>query len=107
MHLSAPGESYRAYRFPWSATPAHAPALAAAAGSGASTVAYASWNGATAVTGWRVFAGPSPKSLAAVGQFSRAGFETEMTVGTTQPYIAVQALGAEGQVLGSSVAVKR
>jgi len=107
MHLPPGGSSYRAYRMPWSATPAHAPSLAAAAGTGASTVVYASWNGATAVTGWRVFAGRSPQALTAVGQFPRAGFETEMTVPGTLHYVAVQALGSAGQVLGSSRAVLR
>jgi hypothetical protein len=111
MHLPPGGSSYRAYRMPWSATPAHAPTLAAAGGAGtginASTVVYASWNGATAVTGWRVFAGRSPKALTAVGQFPRAGFETEMTVPGTLHYLAVQALGSAGQVLGSSGAVLR
>jgi hypothetical protein len=110
MHLPPGGSSYRAYRIPWSATPAHAPSVVAAgAGTGisASTVVYASWNGATGVTGWRVFAGRSPKALTAVGQFPRAGFETEMTVPGTLHYIAVQALGPAGQVLGSSRAVLR
>jgi len=107
MHLPSGESSYRAYRMPWSATPAHAPTLAASAGAGASTVVYASWNGATAVTGWRVFAGRSPKALSAVGQFPRAGFETEMTVPGTLHYLAVQALGSAGQVLGSSSAVLR
>jgi hypothetical protein len=110
MHLPPGSSSYRAYRMPWSATPAHAPTLATAgagAGTSASTVVYASWNGATAVTGWRVFAGRSPKALTAVGQFPRAGFETEMTVPGTLHYLAVQALGAAGQVLGSSRAVLR
>ncbi len=107
MHLPPGGSSYRAYRMPWSATPAHAPILAASPGAGASTVVYASWNGATAVTGWRVFAGRSPQALTAVGQFPRAGFETEMTVPGTLHYLAVQALGSTGQVLGSSRAVLR
>jgi hypothetical protein len=107
MHLPSGESSYRAYRMPWSATPAHAPVLAAAAGAGATTVTYASWNGATAVTGWRVFAGRSPKALTAVGQFPRTGFETEMTVPGTLHYLAVQALGVEGKVLGSSRAVER
>jgi Arylsulfotransferase (ASST) len=107
MHLPPGGSSYRAYRMPWSATPAHAPTLAAAAGTGASTVVYASWNGATGVAGWRVFTGRSPKALTAVGQFPRAGFETEMTVPGTLHYVAVQALGSAGQVLGSSRAVLR
>jgi Arylsulfotransferase (ASST) len=107
MHLPPGESSYRAYRMPWSATPAHAPTLAASAGAGASTVLYASWNGATAIAGWRVFAGRSPKALNPVGQFPRAGFETEMTVPGTLHYLAVQALGSAGQVLGSSGAVLR
>ena len=52
-------------------------------------------------------AGRSPKALSAVGQFPRAGFETEMTVPGTLHYLAVQALGSAGQVLGSSSAVLR
>lgn len=107
MQLPTRDSSYRAYRFPWSATPAHAPSVAASAGKAGTTVLYASWNGATAVTGWRVFAGRSPTALAAVGQFLRGGFETEMTLDTTLHYLAVQALGPEDQVLGSSDAVKR
>ncbi|MGH2903857.1 MAG: arylsulfotransferase family protein, partial [Solirubrobacteraceae bacterium] len=107
MHLPPGASSYRAYRMPWSATPAHTPSVVAASGAGASTVVYASWNGATGVTGWRVFAGRSPTALTAVGQFPRTGFETEMTVPGTLHYIAVQALGSEGQVLGSSQAVLR
>jgi hypothetical protein len=107
MHLPPGGSSYRAYRMPWSATPAHAPSLAASAGADASTVVYASWNGATAVTGWRVFAGRSPNVLSAVGEFPRTGFETEMTVPGTLHYLAVQALGSAGQVLGSSRAALR
>jgi hypothetical protein len=107
MQLPARASSYRAYRFPWSAIPAHAPSIAASAGASGTMVLYASWNGATAVTGWRVFAGRSPTALAAVGQFLRDGFETEMTLPTTLHYLAVQALGPEGQVLGSSDAVRR
>ncbi len=107
MHLPPGGSSYRAYRMPWSATPSHVPSVVASPGAGATTVVYSSWNGATGVTGWRVFAGRSPKSLTAVGQFPRAGFETEMTVPGTLHYLALQALGAEGHVLGSSEAVKR
>jgi Arylsulfotransferase (ASST) len=107
MHLPPGGSSYRAYRSPWTATPAHAPTLVAAPGAGASTVVYASWNGATGVTGWRVFAGRSPRALTVVGQFPRVGFETEMTVSGTLHYLAVQALGPAGQVLGSSRAVLR
>jgi hypothetical protein len=107
LHMPAHEGSYRAYRIPWSATPAHVPSVVASAGARGTTIVYASWNGATAVTGWRVFAGRSPQALSAVGEFPRAGFETEMTVPGTLHYLAVQALGPEGQVLGASRAVKR
>ena len=62
----APGvASYRAYRFPWVATPATAPAIAASVASGAATTQIAaSWNGATGVVSWQVLAGPSPRARA-------------------------------------------
>jgi hypothetical protein len=107
MRLPRYDGSYRAYRMPWSATPAHVPSVVASAGTGASTVVYASWNGATGIAGWRVFAGRSPQALSAVGQFPSAGFETEMIVPGTLHYLAVQALGSAGQVLGSSRAALR
>jgi hypothetical protein len=107
MRLPRYDGSYRAYRMPWSATPAHVPSVVASAGTGASTVVYASWNGATGIAGWRVFAGRSPQALSAVGQFPSAGFETEMIVPGTLHYLALQALGSAGQVLGSSRAVLR
>ena len=49
--------SYRAYRFPWTASPATKPTAAAANhGNGQMTV-YASWNGATQVASWQLNAG--------------------------------------------------
>ena len=49
-------ESYRAFRLPWTGTPAHAPSLALA-GEGRALTAYASWNGATDVATWQLLAG--------------------------------------------------
>jgi hypothetical protein len=106
MHLPEHEGSYRAYRMPWSATPAHAPTVVASAGAGGTTVLYASWNGATGVASWQVLGGSSAKALAVVGQFPRSGFETEMTVPGARRYVQVQALGPEGSVLGSSGVVK-
>jgi hypothetical protein len=103
-HFPVHDESYRAYRFAWAGTPAHAPAYAfVAGGSGGGTV-YASWNGATAVASWRVLAGASTSGLSAVAIAPRTGFETAIAIpdATAGPYLAVQALGAEGQVLGTS-----
>jgi hypothetical protein len=106
-HFPAHDESYRAFRFEWTGTPAHPPTFAFQAASGGAGTVYASWNGATLVTSWRVLAGASPSSLSTVALAPHSGFETAIAVpaGTAGPYVEVQALGAGGQVLGSSAAV--
>jgi hypothetical protein len=108
-HFPPHDESYRAYRFLWSGKPAHAPALAFVAAAGGAGTAYASWNGATEVAAWRLLVGASASSLSTVAQVPRSGFETAIPVpaGTAGPYAAVQALGAAGQVLGTSASVIR
>jgi hypothetical protein len=105
-HLPAKTESYRTYRFPWSATPTGSPSIAAAAGAHATTNVYASWNGATDIAGWNVLAGPSSAQLATVASAARAGFETSISVAGKPAYVLVQALDAAGNVLGSSHAIK-
>ena len=67
---------------------------------------YASWNGATAVTRWRVLAGASPRALSPVGDAARTGFETAIAAPGRGPYVAVQALDGAGSVIGSSHAIK-
>jgi hypothetical protein len=99
------GESYRAYRFPWVGRPQTAPAVAARLRGGKLT-AYASWNGATEVASWRVSAGATPDALVAAAVEPRSGFETSISVSTAGPYVAVQALNAAGQVLGTSEPAK-
>jgi hypothetical protein len=84
--------SYRAYRSPWSGQPLTPPALAVSASGDGSAHLYASWNGATELTGWRVLAGPRPDALAAVGSAKRTGFETQIVVHSGEPYVAVQAV---------------
>jgi hypothetical protein len=106
-HLPAGSESYRDFRFPWTGTPAQPPVFAFEPGAaGAPSTVYASWNGATLVTAWRLLAGAGTASLAPVAQVARGGFETAIPVpaGTAGPDVEVQALGAEGQVLGTSAA---
>jgi hypothetical protein len=103
-HFPAHDESYRAFRFQWTGTPAHPPAFAFVPGAAGPSVAYASWNGATQVASWRLLAGASASALASVAETARSGFETAIALpsGTTGPYLAVQALGAGGEVLGTS-----
>ena len=75
------------------------------AGSGALSVA-ASWNGATQVASWKVLAGASATALAPVLTAPKSGFETTIKASTAGPYVAVQALDASGNVLGTSATVK-
>jgi hypothetical protein len=107
MTLAQNVASYRAYRFPWTATPASAPAIAATVASGAAaTQIAASWNGATGVLSWQVLAGASATALAPVGApVASSGFETAITAATNAPDVAVEALGAGGAVLATSAAV--
>jgi hypothetical protein len=106
-HMHGTYQTYRAYRFPWTGTPAEAPAIAVSApsASGAPTV-YASWNGDTRTASWRVLAGPSAQQLEAVSSAARTGFETAIAVPAPEPYVAVQALDGSGAVLGVSQVVK-
>jgi Arylsulfotransferase (ASST) len=104
----AEANSYRAFRFPWSGQPDDAPAMAAEPGSanGELTV-YASWNGATEVAAWQALAGPGPDRLEPLGPAAdRDGFETAITVRTSEPYVGVQARDSSGRVLGVSEAVE-
>jgi len=95
--------SYRAYRFPWIGTPTTLPSVAAST-AGASTNVYVSWNGATKVASWRVFAGASEDALEAVTTAVKQGFETQVTI-PAQPYVQVQALDSAGSALASSSVV--
>jgi hypothetical protein len=99
-------QDFRTYLSPWSAQPTTAPAIAVQAGAGGSGTATveASWNGATAVASWQVLAGTSAESLVPVLTVPRSGFQTTIPVSTAEPDLAVRALSATGQVLGTSAA---
>ncbi|GAA1695489.1 hypothetical protein GCM10009808_10900 [Microbacterium sediminicola] len=103
------GTSYRAYVFPWSATPAESPTAVLSDASSdpedpAPTV-YVSWNGATEVASWRILSGDSDTTASVVTAHRRTGFETALPLpaGTVLgAYTAVQALDAYGDVLGTT-----
>jgi Arylsulfotransferase (ASST) len=92
--------SYRAYRFPWSGTPTTPPAIAYSGGR--TPTVYASWNGATHVSSWRVLAGTTPTKLRPVAAAHRTWFETWIRLPSAQRYVAAQALDSSGHVLGTS-----
>ncbi|HEX5146858.1 MAG TPA: arylsulfotransferase family protein, partial [Conexibacter sp.] len=97
----AGAESYRAYRFPWSARPLTQPAIAASTDAHGRTRVYASWNGATGVARWELLAGPSASALRPVASVARSGFETAASIAGA-PFVAVQARDAHGAVLATS-----
>jgi Arylsulfotransferase (ASST) len=97
---------YRAFRYPWSATPARPPSvLASLNDTGEATIVHASWNGATGVASWRVLAGSSAGALAPRATIAVSGFESSTTLPVKYAYAAVQALDASGHVLGTSKTV--
>ncbi len=107
IRFPVPLQSYRAFRFPWWGQPTTPPSIAVTRTHSRSRV-FASWNGATAVAAWRVLAGPTASAPgASVGTFPKTNFETAMWVRVAQPYFSVQALGTDGQVLGTSPVVPR
>ncbi len=101
-HLPAGYQSYTVLKFPWSGQPADPPAFAARRRARGGLDVYATWNGATQVSSWRVLEGASTAKLAVVAQAPRAGFETVIGAPEAGAYLAVQALGTRGQVLGAS-----
>src|ERR671916_71642 len=100
------GESYRAFRFPWSGYPDDDPTVAVEQGPEDKLKLYASWNGATEVATWEVLAGLRPGRLESVGSVSRDRFETSMLVRTSHSYVAVRAKDRLGQHLGTSAPVR-
>ena len=100
------GETYRAFRLPWSGRPDDAPSLATEAGGEDGVTLYASWNGATEVASWRVLAGSNPDELEVLDTVPRHGFETIIETSIADPYVGVQAEDGSGQGLGPPIAVR-
>ena len=90
------GQSYRVFRFPWHAKPTEPPRFMYQKGK-----AYVSWNGATEVASWRFIAGKDKASATKVATVPRDGFETSAKM-VDRPYIAAQALDAQGKVLATA-----
>jgi hypothetical protein len=83
---------------PWTGFPTDPPDLVVEDGT-----AYVSWNGATEVVAWRFLAGADAASAEPVVTARRTGFETSADV-PDEPYLAVEALDADGQVLATAQA---
>jgi len=70
------------------------------------SVVYASWNGATELSSWTVFADSAPGDLSQAGSPRRTGFETMIAVNSSGPYFSVIANDARVGPLGQSDTVK-
>ena len=104
-HLPPSYENYRAYWSPWVGAPTTPPVIAVRPQThGHGALVYASWNGATQVSAWRVLTGTRTASLQAAATVARSGFETTIPLSAAAPIVEAQALNAEGQVLGTSAA---
>jgi Arylsulfotransferase (ASST) len=108
FHAAFPteGETYRAFRLPWSGQPTDDPAIAAELGTEDQVTIYASWNGATEVNTWQVLAGSDPDQLELLAIAPRQGFETVIKVRTTESYVGLNATNGSGKVLGTTRAFK-
>ena len=100
-------QSYRAYTFPWTGARPVRRSLAVSPSSGEANTVYASWNGATGVSAWRVLAGPNPAQLSTIATAQREGFQTAIPVHNSQSDFEVQAIGPSGQTLSTSAPVQR
>lgn len=102
-----PDLTYRAlYTGNWIGTPYFPPSGAVSTTHGLATV-YASWDGATQVTGWRVLAGSNARHLVAVATAAKTGFETAIGLKRSYGVYKVAALGAGHRVLGTSAAFSK
>jgi hypothetical protein len=97
--------SYRAYTFPWRATPRSRPTATATRSTASRVSVYASWNGATDIARWQVLAARTGGSLTLIATSPARGFETRISLTSAASTFAVRAVSASGRVLATSAAV--
>jgi hypothetical protein len=85
-------------------TPAPTPSLKVTAGPDGSTDLTPSWTGATGVASWQVMAGSGPTSFTYAAPLISAGARVPVVTRNSFAYWEVEALDANGQVLGTSPA---
>jgi hypothetical protein len=97
------GGTYRAFLNGWSGDPVEPPRL-----SFTDNTAHAIWNGATAVTQWRLLHGPESNAMTPLLTVAWAGYDTPIPLtGSQDGYYQLQALDAGGAVVNQSAAIPR
>jgi hypothetical protein len=104
-HLPHGGENYRTLRHPWVGRPAESPTPVYKYMDGHGLV-YASWNGATEVTHWRLETGTLAGALAPASTVPRSGFETQLPVPAGAKVAVAAALDRHGKELGRSQPIR-
>ncbi|KAA8913684.1 hypothetical protein TRICI_003142 [Trichomonascus ciferrii] len=94
-------QNYRAFRFNWHATPIEDPALVAFQ-TESGTEIYVSWNGDTETKTWKFY----DQHQTLLGETSRTGFETNLTVSSHPDFITAQAFDQNGSRLVTSPPTK-
>lgn len=104
-HFATTGSmSYRAFKYNFTSNPTDSPALYAYAhNESAATSFWVSWNGATQVDRWRIYASESAAGpWTVVDTFDKIGFETLLTVSQYHPWSLVESLDVRGNPLRNS-----
>lgn len=101
-------QAYRAFKFPWHATPYWDPELVVRHTTAYTTDVYMSWNGATDYDNWAIFSVPSVDSTHKQGTLlttiKRTGFEGHVAFENTNArYIMAVARQGESILRSSSV----
>lgn len=102
--------AYRVTKGNWTGRPSWPPSIAMDAphGTAENATLFLSWNGATDIEKWALFAGDDAETLKEYSNFrgtvNKLGFETVVSLGhkPNGRYVASAALAANGTILGSS-----
>lgn len=103
---TTPDTTYRVFLNQWTGAPLQGPEMTVST-DGQPTV-RAVWNGATEVRQWQVLYGTTPTNLAPIATATWNGLETSIQLPADAPsgYFQVEALDANGAVLGRSALVE-
>ncbi|KAK5173554.1 uncharacterized protein LTR77_002235 [Saxophila tyrrhenica] len=93
---------YRGFKMEWHGTPKNWDPIALIENPRIHTPrVYASWNGATEITGWAVFAGKKKDSLKSIGVAKKEGFETVFKLDKKMKCVQVGAI-RNGEIIRNS-----
>jgi hypothetical protein len=94
--------TYRGFMFDWKSQPKTSPNFIVTRNLTGSVTARASWNGATEVAHWELWAGRDHDNLRKVAQQRKTAFETVLKGEASDRYLELRAVDAQGTVLGTA-----